>query len=98
MKEVVFSARKKDFCIERMRGSGPGGQHRNKTESCVRITHIESGMSEYCCETRSQHKNLNTAFRRLAKRLVGHYVMADKKERYAAGHKRVRTYHEPYGS
>lgn len=94
-RELIFSARKKDFKIERMRGTGPGGQHRNKTESCIRITHIESGLSEYCCESRSQHTNLKLAFRRLAKRLVDLYVGQDQKERWAAGHERVRTYHEP---
>lgn len=92
--EKIFSARKSDFRIERMRGSGPGGQHRNKTESCIRITHIESGMNEYCCESRSQHTNLKTAFKRLAKRLVEYYVGQERKQRYAAGHKRIRTYHE----
>ena len=95
MSELIFSARKKDFRIERIRGSGPGGQHRNKTASCIRITHIESGMSEYCCESRNQHQNLRTAFKRLAKRLVDHYVGQDQKQRWAAGHDRVRTYHEP---
>lgn len=94
-RELIFSARKKDFRIERIRGTGPGGQHRNKTESCIRLTHIESGIAEYCCESRSQHTNLRTAFRRLAPRLVDHYVGKDNKKRWAAGQERVRTYHEP---
>lgn len=93
--EKLFSATKKDFRVETMRGKGPGGQKRNKTDSCVRITHIESGMSEYCCETKSQHQNRAKAFRRLAKRLVAKYCESERRERYAAGNTTIRTYHEP---
>ena len=91
IKQTIATA--KDFRVERMRGSGPGGQHRNKTESAIRITHIETGMSEYCCEDRSQHRNLKIAFRRLARRLL--VRLETDKQRYAAGNERVRTYHEP---
>ena len=78
-----------------MRGSGPGGQKRNKTDSCVRITHIESGLSEYCCDTPSQHKNRAAAFKRLAPKVVAHMFPKAKIARYAAGSKVVRNYHEP---
>lgn len=64
-KEKLFSLTKKDFKIETMRGSGAGGQHRNKTDSAVRITHVESGASSYCCDNRKQSINKKAAFRQL---------------------------------
>jgi len=42
-KELLFSLTKKDFKVETFRGSGAGGQHRNKTDSAVRIKHPASG-------------------------------------------------------
>ena len=94
-RELVFSACRKDFTIVCSRGTGPGGQKRNKTSTKVQITHKGSGLFEVCDETRSQHQNRAIAFRRLAQRLVTHYVGEDRKQRYAAGDQRVRTYHEP---
>lgn len=92
MKQVV--AEKKDFRVERMRGSGPGGQKRNKTDSCVRITHVPTGLSEYCCETKSQHQNMKLAFTRLATRVVSEIVPRQVADRYAGGHKVIRSYNE----
>lgn len=92
-RELLFHAERKDFRIETYRGSGPGGQHRNKTDSCVRLTHIESGLTAECCETRSQHQNRGIAFRRLAQKLIEHYVPARRKERAASGTVVIRTYH-----
>lgn len=51
--------------IESMRGSGPGGQHANKTESAVRITHLPSGATAIAREERSQHLNRKLALARL---------------------------------
>lgn len=64
-KELLFSVTKKDFRVETYRGTGPGGQHRNKTDSCVRITHIESSAVAQACESRHQAENKKAAFNRL---------------------------------
>ena len=59
---------KTDLKIDRIRGTGPGGQHRNTTASCVRITHIPTG-TVVTIDGRDQHKNLQMAMRELEKRL-----------------------------
>lgn len=64
-KELLFSITKKDFIIEPYKGSGNGGQKRNKTMSCVRIKHPESGAEAIGTEYREQRKNKKAAFRRL---------------------------------
>ena len=64
-KELLFSVTKKDLIIEPYKGSGKGGQHRNKTMSCVRITHPDSGASAIGTEHREQSRNKKAAFRRL---------------------------------
>lgn len=51
--------------LERFRASGPGGQHRNKTDSAVRLTHEPSGAVGFASERRSQHQNRATALGRL---------------------------------
>lgn len=64
-KKLLFSLTKKDFEIEFFRGSGAGGQKKNKTSSACRIKHKESGASGECQEFREQHKNKETAFKRM---------------------------------
>jgi peptide chain release factor 1 len=64
-KELLFSVTKKDFIIEPYKGSGKGGQHRNKTMSCCRIKHPDSGAVAQACEERDFHRNRKVAFRRL---------------------------------
>jgi len=64
-KELLYSLTKKDFKVQTFKSGGPGGQHQNKTDSGVRITHIESGAVGECRNTKSQHQNKKIAFTRL---------------------------------
>ncbi len=54
-----------DIRVDRMRSSGPGGQHANKTETAIRITHIPTGLSAVSQQERSQHLNKKLALARL---------------------------------
>jgi protein subunit release factor B len=63
-KELLFSVTKKDFRIDTFRAGGKGGQNQNKTESGVRITHIESGAVGEARDNRDQSVNKTNAFKR----------------------------------
>lgn len=64
-RQKLLTLSKKDFRIEHYRGSGKGGQHRNKTDSACRITHIITGISACSEQERSQFQNKKIAFKRL---------------------------------
>lgn len=69
-KKLLFSLSKKkgDFIVQPFRGSGNGGQKRNKTESACRIIHPASGTMSECQEERSFFQNRKKAFERLAQK------------------------------
>lgn len=65
-KELLFSVTAKDCEFQATKGSGPGGQHRNKTSTAIRCTHKPSGAVGYASDDKSQHRNKKKAFRRMA--------------------------------
>lgn len=66
-REPIVTLTEKDFRWDYFRGSGKGGQKRNKTSSAVRCTHQPSGVSHYSDATRSQHRNKIDAFSKVAR-------------------------------
>lgn len=78
MEEVELTIKPEDIKIETFRSSGPGGQHMQKTESAVRITHLPTGITASCQSDRFQQRNKEKAMQILRARLV---VVAQQKQR-----------------
>lgn len=71
---------KKEVRIDYFKGSGPGGQHKNKTMSCVRLFHKPTGIRVVATESRSQIQNRALAFKRLQVKLME--LNIEEKERF----------------
>ena len=106
VEEVDFEILDKDLRIDTYRSSGAGGQHVNKTDSAIRITHLPTGIVVACQDERSQIKNRERAFQILKSKLYEFYKSQIDKE-YSENRKsqvgnaerceRIRTYNYPQG-
>jgi peptide chain release factor 1 len=102
--DVEIELKQDDYRLDKFCASGPGGQHVNRTESAVRLTHHETGIVVQCQDEKSQHKNLARALRVLKTRLYErkqqeeHEKRADQRRTLVGSgdrSQRIRTYNFP---